>query len=566
MLFISWLAVAEVPTFAMISKGIFRNGYFELVHSGLCSGIFYFLCVMLSLRYGIWRLFFNLSFDRAMIYHQICAYIAILLCILHVYSNIYSSFNYYGITGYICWISTIIMSILGILLRRKYYNTFFIYSHWFFIIIVLVSGILHNAILIVVATPIFTIDFIIRIMDNYWYTTTLTNIRVIDNDRIVCIEFEKKGFKYVAGQYAFINIPKIGLLEWHPFTLSCYPGQNNNKLSMHIKVEGNWTSKLSIWMKSIQTQPEFWKDTRINIEGPHGELMLPKPLHKYQHILFISGGIGITPCESLFNQLVSDLVYNKQLKGAKVNKIEFIFTTRSKAMINEFANRNAGWKIVNEIRTGSMNPFSNIQQQNENYLFSQKSRITQRSMFRRMSDINKYQSHSKQKRESVKLTKNDIAPEYFTAETKFIKKSTLNDSMDSNKDIKKKRKLKKRKSLWEGMMIDSDTDSDWSDNEPSRQELSMDDEDMNVNEFTIKNSTHITRIKDESLRKAYKKNWSFINFDRPKINKLILEARGNVKKSGDIAVLTSGPKSMINDCIKWSHELGIACHYEIFNW
>jgi predicted ferric reductase len=46
---------------------------------------------------------------------------------------------------------------------------------------------------------------------------------------------------YKAGQYIFLQVPKLSFLQWHPFTIStCI----SNEKSVHIKTDGDWTSKL----------------------------------------------------------------------------------------------------------------------------------------------------------------------------------------------------------------------------------------------------------------------------------------------------------------------------------
>eukprot|EP00122_Pirum_gemmata_P012421 Pgem_evm2s11543 len=49
-------------------------------------------------------------------------------------------------------------------------------------------------------------------------------------------------FKYVAGSYAFIKIPEISTVEWHPFTIASSP--NDEYLLFLIKNNGDWTSTL----------------------------------------------------------------------------------------------------------------------------------------------------------------------------------------------------------------------------------------------------------------------------------------------------------------------------------
>jgi len=68
------------------------------------------------------------------------------------------------------------------------------------------------------------------------------------------------------------------------------------------------------------------------IEGPYGSVSLP--LHYYQHVVLISGGIGITPMQSVFNELIHEM-----RDGRKIKFLHFVWTVRETSMMNEFAQK-----------------------------------------------------------------------------------------------------------------------------------------------------------------------------------------------------------------------------------
>ena len=49
-------------------------------------------------------------------------------------------------------------------------------------------------------------------------------------------------FEFSAGDYVLINIPRISLLEWHPFTISSPP--EYELFSLHVKNSGGWSEAL----------------------------------------------------------------------------------------------------------------------------------------------------------------------------------------------------------------------------------------------------------------------------------------------------------------------------------
>lgn len=50
-------------------------------------------------------------------------------------------------------------------------------------------------------------------------------------------------FCFRPGDYVFINIPAIAKYEWHPFTLSSAPEQDDY-IWLHIRAVGEWTNRL----------------------------------------------------------------------------------------------------------------------------------------------------------------------------------------------------------------------------------------------------------------------------------------------------------------------------------
>lgn len=117
-------------------------------------------------------------------------------------------------------------------------------------------------------------------------------IRVLDDDAVVvtCKHPEGKDWKYSAGQYILLQVPRISFFQWHPFTISSCRG---NFLQVNIKLEGDWTTKLREMNAS--------EDIRVGIDGPFGAPA--QRFYDYDHSIIIGGGIGITP----FSAILTDL-------------------------------------------------------------------------------------------------------------------------------------------------------------------------------------------------------------------------------------------------------------------
>ena len=46
----------------------------------------------------------------------------------------------------------------------------------------------------------------------------------------------------------FIRIPEISTFEWHPFTISSAP-EDEDQFTLHIRAAGGWTNKLHEYFK-----------------------------------------------------------------------------------------------------------------------------------------------------------------------------------------------------------------------------------------------------------------------------------------------------------------------------
>ncbi|CAG8479596.1 8737_t:CDS:2 [Ambispora gerdemannii] len=70
---------------------------------------------------------------------------------------------------------------------------------------------------------------------------------------VIELQFSKPAFHYRAGQYLFLNIPKISRFQWHPFTITSAP--DDPYISVHIRQVGDFTMALSdlLGCKDIKT-------------------------------------------------------------------------------------------------------------------------------------------------------------------------------------------------------------------------------------------------------------------------------------------------------------------------
>ena len=100
-------------------------------------------------------------------------------------------------------------------------------------------------------------------------------------------------WRYKPGQYVFLQVPAISRWQWHPFTVSVC---TDRRLQLHIKTDGNWTSKLRDLVKGEKSQ-----DIRIGINGPFGAPA--QRFYDFSHTVLVGAGIGVTP----FSGILADL-------------------------------------------------------------------------------------------------------------------------------------------------------------------------------------------------------------------------------------------------------------------
>lgn len=120
-----------------------------------------------------------------------------------------------------------------------------------------------------------------------------TKAKVLDENtvEIVCKHPRGKDWRYSAGQYILLQVPKVSFFQWHAFTISSC---RKDILSVHIKCDGDWTNKL----RDIALEND---EIKVGIDGPFGAPA--QRFYDYDYSIIVGGGIGITP----FSAILTDL-------------------------------------------------------------------------------------------------------------------------------------------------------------------------------------------------------------------------------------------------------------------
>lgn len=262
---------------------------------------------------------FGISFERALDYHKMIAYVAVVVGFIHM---IICGSNTSGYILIAVMTALILTSFPPI--RRNFFETFF-KLHWMFFIFTFVLAYTHQSADQMSYGAFFWLGDVVY---RYFYLAKTKYPREAQAyalaANVIKISFPKGQFNYRAGQYIFICIPELTRFQWHPFSLSSSP--NQDIVSIHIRVLGDWTSQL---LDLVKPEGPAGKSIKILMEGPYGEPAIDIDGPKYKNFLLISGGIGITPMQSICN----DLLHQYEC-GRPINKLWFVWSCADKAMVD----------------------------------------------------------------------------------------------------------------------------------------------------------------------------------------------------------------------------------------
>ncbi|KAG9314303.1 NADPH oxidase [Chiua virens] len=163
----------------------------------------------------------------------------------------------------------------------------------------------------------------------------------------------KPSFKYVAGQWLFIQVPEISHFQWHPFTITSAP--EDPYVSVHIRQVGDWTHALGerlgcgpsvvaamtkAAMKGVEKDKDQYGGTRgdyveldptsparplprVCIDGPYGAPA--EDVFDNEVAVLIGAGIGVTPFASILKH-----IWYRQKKGdiGALRRVEFFWVCR----------------------------------------------------------------------------------------------------------------------------------------------------------------------------------------------------------------------------------------------
>lgn len=300
------------------------------------TSLMFGIVIAFAARNTLWNLLFGFSFERSIMYHRILARWAIFHTFIHFWE--YRNYSWFegrcgsGMAAFICGVIMYLTSLN--IVRRRLFETFYKF-HWLSFIPFAIFSVMHGSGGTLIGCVVFVVDIAFRLYKMFCCKSVTVKNMILLPGNVIRIEFDKKGFKYDPGQYVFICIPAIGFTEYHPFSISSSPHQSDCVM-IHIRVLGDWTLRLQKLIASKPKSGYDWNGLLCIMEGPYGELQVD--INKYKSIVMVSGGIGITPLQSVFNELVHNISTVSSAE-ANLKRIHFVWTVRDPTMIDEFDGR-----------------------------------------------------------------------------------------------------------------------------------------------------------------------------------------------------------------------------------
>lgn len=228
--------------------------------------------------------YFNVLLNEHVTLHKFCAYLLVLYATIHALGHLLGTFRriivvdgkaldellpgkfsspiYYtdllfttipGITGILLLICLygIFLSSFDFIKRRNF--QIFGYGHALYIIFCILlyihgaMGLFNNGLPFAVAyiTPFFAIGLLHHAKKwfQFSFQSPILDVSFSAKNSVAYIKILKpKHFNVTPGQYLFLNVPSIALLQWHPFSI-CSVGENG-VIKLMIKNAGDFTHML----------------------------------------------------------------------------------------------------------------------------------------------------------------------------------------------------------------------------------------------------------------------------------------------------------------------------------
>lgn len=295
----------------------FKNPGFSLFHSlGKLAGLLGFLSLSFLIFSGETARFFDRFFgiNKIILFQRKFSLITALFVLFHpvffmlsnknILNYLIPNFAMFSLAmGIISFYIFVIVFLSSILYKKISYQMWqyihiLIYLLFFFSLyhaikngsdsdFFIIKLIYYTALVSIIIGIIYRTYYKIKESKNKFY---IKEIKKETNEAFTLVVECNKPFLFKPGQFCFLRLDKSKIYTRHPFTIS---GSSNEKeLQFTLKVYGEFTKAIS----------NLKKGEKIFVDGPFGIFTLEDTIDNEKNkIVFIAGGVGITPFFSIIN-------------------------------------------------------------------------------------------------------------------------------------------------------------------------------------------------------------------------------------------------------------------------
>ncbi|KAH0551190.1 hypothetical protein GP486_007483, partial [Trichoglossum hirsutum] len=205
--------------------------------------------------------------------------------------------------GLMAWISLCLIAITSIkYVRRRWFEAFY-YPHALFILFVIGALIhaSHGPEFLLPGLILWAIDRVVRFVYNF----RRIDVRMAEQHSGNMTKLRFRGMRTShPGQIAWIQIPGVSFLNWHPFTIAAAPGE---EAAVAVRSLGGYTNKLQSFVREAKALRgeaglEEIRPFKMRVDGPYGVGHIEWGVHPVT--VLVAGGIGITPGISIMSYII----------------------------------------------------------------------------------------------------------------------------------------------------------------------------------------------------------------------------------------------------------------------
>ncbi|KAL0488073.1 NADPH oxidase [Acrasis kona] len=191
---------------------------------------------------------------------------------------------------------------------------------------------------------LYVIDLLMRAVLGYMMPAKLVSVRYLGDCGITRLVIHKPGFKYKPGQWIYLYISSVGLLDSQPFTISGHTQdpEMQEYITVFVKnmahsrprdvIGSKWSERLALWARKVGDEQAHISDPIVRVEGPYGDVS--HDYGEYDTVVLIAGGVGITAMYSLFISLLEG--YRCGEPCCSMKKVYLIWIKKSSSMWDMF--------------------------------------------------------------------------------------------------------------------------------------------------------------------------------------------------------------------------------------